>query len=48
MYRKGYTCSGRYSQSSDILVDDLLIFASITDIDGVGGTLGRAGGCRFT
>ncbi|HEX5871818.1 MAG TPA: leishmanolysin-related zinc metalloendopeptidase, partial [Longimicrobium sp.] len=31
----------------DLVVDDLLIFASITALDGPGGTLGSAGPCRI-
>lgn len=37
-------CSGDYEQSVGT-IDDLMIVAAVVDIDGTGGTLGRAGPC---
>ena len=39
-------CGGEYEQSVGT-IDDLMIVAAVVEIDGPGGTLGRAGPCRI-
>lgn len=48
-YKKGKKCYLAYTVlDQDKVVDDLMIFARVTSIDGPGGILGQAGPCVFT
>ena len=44
---QGTSICGQTSLTSDLQVQDLLIFASVADIDGAGGVLGEVGPCAF-
>ena len=44
---QGTSICGQTPLTSDLQVQDLLIFASVADIDGAGGILGEAGPCAF-
>jgi hypothetical protein len=44
---QGTSICGQPPQAADLLIDDILIFAAISNIDGVGKILGQAGPCAF-
>lgn len=45
--KKGTAICGQPPQAADVQVDDILIFAAVQPIDGVGKILGQAGPCGF-